>query len=172
MADTTTLTSAILTTRMRHTYTNGLDGRNVQDILDKTLTTTLVDGTTTGKAQEVYYDERTLTTTAGEDLDLELMSGAFGDIVFAKIKLLVINVLTATSGYRLEIGGAASEAWEQFVKTTGDIVKADAGGCVVLYNSPVDGGTVDGTHHNLKVYNPSGGSVTYQIWIVGTGELA
>jgi len=132
----------------------------------------MADGTGSGKAQHAFYDDRSLTTTASEELDLTAIAAAFGDVVFSKIKQILIEVTTATSGYRLEVGGAAANAWTEFVKDASDIVMAYAGGCTVLYNSPVNGGTVDGTHKMLKIYNPSGGTVAYKIWIVGEGALA
>lgn len=167
----TSLTSAILTARLRHTYLNGLDERNVTDALDETFTTTLTDGTGANKGQEAVFIQSTLATATPETWDLQAIAGAFGNVNFTKIKLLAIAVTTTTPGYRLEIGGAASNAWEVPVAAAGDIIKAYAGG-LFIWTSPVDGGTVDGTHSDLKINNPSGGSVTYQMWIVGEGALA
>ena len=168
-----TLTKASLKIILDHAVLNALDLNSIPDALNKSYSSAYTNGTGASKAQEVWHDKRTLLTTANEELDLTaLAGGAFGTYNFSKIKALVIHVNTVTSGYRLEIGGAASNAFSAFVKDPSDIDLCAASGTKILIDSPIDGATVDSTHKMLKINNPSGGTVEYEIWILGEGTVS
>jgi len=156
-------------------FRNTLDLSTIDDSLVKSYSTSLTNGTGANKAQIQWADQRTLLTTAGETLDLRALVGAaFGTALFTKVKYLLIKPITATAGYRLEVGAADAN---QFCGSLGplkdatSLAIAGAGGGV-KFESPVDGFTVDATHKDLKIYNPSGGSVTYDIIIIGEGSVA
>lgn len=177
-----TLTSASLTVRAKNEYKNDLDGLvTLTNGFDKSYADAFTDGTGSKKAQVIFCAKRSLLTTASETLDLSgstLAGGAvalnngYGVVSFTKIKGLVINVNTETSGYRLLIGGAASNAWETWTGAAGDIARVDAGGTFVI-SSPINGYTVTaGTGDILKIDNPSGGTVEYEIWIIGEGSIS
>jgi hypothetical protein len=153
---------------------NTLDLSAVTDAVAKTETNTYANGTGANQVQVQWHDQRTLLTTAGETLDLTaLAGGAFGTANFGKVKELIIKLVTATSGYRLQVGDAAGTAnkWTAPFADPADIITPGAGGILHL-SSPVDGWTVDGTHKLLLIYNPSGGSVVFDIYIAGTGTMA
>ncbi|MCK9570375.1 hypothetical protein M0R72_15620 [Candidatus Pacearchaeota archaeon] len=155
-------------------FDNVLDLTAPRDSLSKIINKAFTDGTGANKAQVHWTDQRILLTTAGETLDLEALAGAFGVVTFDKIKFLIIEVTTLTTGYRLEVGAADANQWagaNQLLKDVSDILRVEAGG-VLLWIAPVDGGVVDGTHSDLKIYNPSGGSVTYNIIAIGEGTVA
>jgi hypothetical protein len=156
------------------TYINTLDAQRVSATIDAdvTRTATYSNGTGANQAQHVWIDERSLLTTTDETLDLtSLANGAFGTLTFSKIKELIIQVTTATPGYRLLVGGAATNAVSGCLGDPSDIIRVDAGGQVHI-SSPVDGFAIDGTHKSLKIENPSGGTVAYRIMLVGLGSNA
>lgn len=153
------------------TFVNALDLSSVTDGLSKNYSTSFTDGTGSGKAQIQFHDSRTLVTTTDETLDLTALIGAFGAAAFAKIKALIVSVATQSNGYRLQIGGAAENAVSGMFADPGDILEVQAGSTLVL-TAPVNGYVVDATHKNLKISNPSGGSVTYDIIIIGEGAVS
>ncbi len=158
--------------QVSHTYANALDLSTVTDSMGDTITKSITNGTGANKAQVLWHDQRTLATTTGEDLDLAggALTNAFGAVTFTKIKGILLEVETTTTGYRLQIGGDANSL-PLFGATT-DYLEVQAGGVLMLV-APVDGYTVTAdTGDILQVYNPSGGSVTYNITIIGEGSIA
>ena len=157
--------------RFRQAYTNVLDLESPISSLDEKIAKAWTNGTGSGKAQASWSDIRSILTTANEELDLTALANAFGTLTIAKVKMLIINPVTATTGYRLLVGGAAANAWSAFLADPSDIVRVDSGSPLVL-TSLIDGWTVDATHKMLKIENPSGGTFEYQIIIVGEGSVA
>lgn len=156
-------------------YLNDLDIVDPTVTLNQTWIETWANGSGSGQAQQMWFDERTLLTTATEELDLQaLAAGPFGTVNFSKVKGIIIRVTTATAGYRLLIGGAVANQFAgaaQMLQDATDKIKIGAGSQFFMSNF-VDGFTVDGTHKDIKIDNPSGGSVTYQIIIWGTGTVS
>ncbi len=163
--------SGSLVVQYKQTYTNTLDIEAVTSSLTKSITKSFTDGTGASKAQAAWTDIRSLATTTSEDIDLTALTNAFGDLAFTSVKLLIINVLTATTGYRLLVGGASSNAWSAFVDDPSDIVHIGAGSAFVITDW-IDGLDVDSTHKVLKVENPSGGTVQYEIIVLGEGAVS
>jgi hypothetical protein len=156
-----------------NTYANALDLGTVTDNTGVTSTDTIANGTGANNAQVLWHDQRTLTTATGDDLDLAGgLTNAFGTVTFTKIKGLFIEVTTATTGYRLQVGADASNPVSTLFGDATDLLVVQAGGQLLL-TAPVDGYTVTGaTGDILQIYNPSGGSVTYKIMIIGEGSIA
>jgi hypothetical protein len=154
-------------------FDNALDLTTVRDALSQTFSNTFTDGTGANKAQVMWHDQRTLATTTGEDLDLAgSLSCAFGTVTFTKVKVLLVYVTTTTAGYTLQVGGAAANQMINWVVDATDKIVVGAGGMLLL-TSPVDGYAVTAaTGDLLKVYNPSGGSVVYDIVVIGEGSVA
>lgn len=166
-----TLESASLVVARKFVFKDALDDRNVVDTLDKTYTSALSNGAGANKGQIAVNLQSTLGTASNEEWDLTAIATAFGDATLTKIKQIVIEALTLTTGYRLLVGGAASNAWETWTTVAGSIVRVDAGGILAI-GSPVDGAAVNGTNKILKVANPSGGDFTYRLTIIGEGSIA
>jgi hypothetical protein len=167
-----TYNQGIITTRIISQCDNALDLRTLPDRIDKTYTQNYTAGTGANQSQIQWADSRSLLTTANETLDLRaLTNDAFGTYTFAKLRELIIAVTTLTPGYRLLVGGAASNAFSAFAADPSDIVYVPAGG-IFRISSPVDGFTVDATHKDLKIENPSGGTCAFDIIIIGTGTVA
>ena len=153
-------------------HSNGLDKLTVPAKLKETYQESLTNGTGANKAQIFWSDTRSLDAAANETLDLQALTGGhFGTAVFSEVKALIIKVNTLTTAYLLEVGAAAGNQWTgaaAMLKDTSDIIQINAGGMLV-WTSPVDGGTVDGTHKDLKINNPSAGAVSFDIIIIGEG---
>lgn len=156
---------------LRHDYKNVLQLTSVLDSLTKQVDKSFANGTGANQAQHVWHDKRTLNAGASDNLDLTSLANAFGNLTLSKVKAIFVNILTTTSNYRLNIGGASTNAWSAFVADATDKVVVGAGS-PFLWVSLVDGGTVDSTHKVLKIENPSAGAVQYEIWILGNGSIA
>lgn len=65
--------------------------------LNKTYLTSLLSGTAVGQADRVFHDQRTITASSAEDLDLAgaLLDPVGGPFVLARIKGLVIQANAA-----------------------------------------------------------------------------
>ena len=155
-------------------FDNILDLSTISDDLSLTITDDLTNGTGADKAQVCWHDQRTLGTTTGEDIDLVgALTCAFGVVTFDNIKMIVIKVVTETSGYTLQVGGSAGGGpIDSIFVDTSDKIVIGAGGLLAL-SSPVNGYDLDPTTaDDLYIYNPSGGDVVYDIWVVGEGSVA
>lgn len=164
------LTAEILT-RIKWTFLNTLDLTTPAESMNKTVTRTFTDGTGSGKAQIAWADQRTITTASDETLDLKAITTAFGAAAITKIKALRIELETATTGYTLKVKAGSSNGLSAFFSDPSDELVLTAGGGITL-EAPVDGYTVDATHKTLLISNPSGGSVVYNIYIVGEGAIS
>lgn len=167
----TSMGNTSITVNWKHIFNNGADMRAVVDKLDKEVKKTITDGTGAGKAQAVYADTRSLLTTASEDIDLRALVSTFGLLTATKIKAILINPVTAATGYRLLVGGAATNAFSACFGDASDVIRVDSGSLMLL-TSLIDGWTVDTTHKLLKIENPSGGTFEYEILILVEGSVA
>ncbi len=139
------------------------------------LDLSLLDGHGQDKANRRYVSAaRSLAAGASETFDLSdgSMLDVFGNqIVFASVKLIVVQLIEETANYRLEVGGAASQAWAGtggFLKDVTDIASARAGGFILGYAPDAFGYPVDAASaHNLKIRNPNATGITYNLLIVG-----
>jgi hypothetical protein len=136
---------------------------------------TYANGTAAGQANLVFHTQRTLLTTTDETLDLRALTDTegtvFGTYQFSKVRAILVELVTATTGYRLEVGAASANQFVGPIKDTSDIAVVPASGRWFA-ESPVDGWTVDATHKDLKISNPSGGSAVYKIKIIGVGTVS
>lgn len=127
----------------------------------------LVSGTGNSQADKVWSDSRSLAATS-ENLDLAgSLTDAFGSTVtFAEVAGLWIHNTSNTSTEILSVGGAASNAFVNWVGNSSDIIKIGAGG-VMLLTAPVDGYAVTaGTGDILKI-DAGSDTITYEIVIWG-----
>ena len=128
---------------------------------------TLTNGTGTGKATNVWHDQRTLT--AGSTDNLVLGSGsallnAFGVAIgFTNIKWVLIRVTAPAAGQRLVVGNAASNPWLAWFGSTSHTEEVRS---VLLKSNDVDGWNVN-PNNTLAINNAGSGSLTYDIAVVG-----
>ena len=167
-----TLTGSVVTTPT-FTYVNTLDQETVQSALKATTkrTITYTSGTGANQVNAMWSDDITLTTTASTTLDLEALTNAYGTLTFTGIKELYVWNTTTNSGYRVVVGAADANQFTGPLGSATDTVQVNENGLLHL-SAPVTAFTVDGTHSDLKIANPSGGSCTVRIVIVGTGTVA
>jgi hypothetical protein len=135
------------------------------------LSIALESGTTINKADKRWISAaRSLGASTSENLDLAgSLTDQFGaTITFARIKLLIVQLITATAGYTLEVGGAASNAASTFFGDATDKLIIRGGGFGILYAPDATAYAITaGTGDILKVNNPNAAGITYNIELVG-----
>jgi len=157
--------------KCQYSYANQLVLETPISAFNQSIRKNFTYGSGANKAQAAWTDSRSLATTASEEIDLQALVNAFGNLSVAKIKALIISVKTTTTGYRLVVGGAATNAWEAWTTVPGSTIRVSAGSQLVLTDF-VDGGIVDATHKILKISNPSGGTVDYDIIVICEGTVS
>lgn len=129
------------------------------------------DGTGANQAKAVFADERTLSASATENLDLAGgLSDVFGNVItFTKIKAILVQASPGNTNDVL-VGGAASNGFIPWVGDATDVVKVKPGGCFAIVAPDANGLAVTAaTGDILKVANSAGStSVTYKIVVIGT----
>jgi hypothetical protein len=142
----------------------GAAGGRIQKIVS------LVNGTGSGAADQVYFAERTLDATSSEVLDLAgVLADPLGStLTFAKVKLVAFLNSDSTDGDDLAIGPDATNGWGAggYVEDASDRRRCNAGGIDIWYDPngiAVTAGSADEISVTTKV-----GAVTYRVLIVGT----
>jgi len=129
----------------------------------------LTSGTGANQADRVFTDQRTLTASATEDLDLAaVLLDAFGAaITFAKIKAVIIKAADGNVN-NVVVSRPAANGVPLF-EAASDAIAVKPGGAFVWY-CPGTGVTVTVATGDLLTITNSGGttSVTYDIVIIGT----
>lgn len=153
------------------TGTLAFDLDTADDPLAKDYTQLLSSGTGANQASNMFHDQRTITASSSENLDLSgVLTNVFGvTLAFTKIKALIIRAAAANVNDVL-VGGAASFAWVGMLSDVTDIIKVKPGGTLIWIAPDANGGAVvAATGDILKVANSgSGTSVVYDIIIIGT----
>lgn len=152
--------------------TKASDLTTTADALDFFRGVHLESGTTAGKADKVFHDQRTLAASASEDLDLAgVLTDVYGaSITFAKIKFIAISAASGNTNNVL-VGAASATQFVGLLNAAGVIALrpgmtfAAMAGVLDATGMAVTAGTGD----LLKIANSAGStSVTYDIVIVGT----
>jgi hypothetical protein len=135
----------------------------------------LTSGTGAGKADLLWYDERTLAASGDEELDLVgNLANAFGD-TFSPVRIKALWFKAAPrSGVantnNVILGAAAATQWAALLGTTGTITFRP-GARMMFAADPADAtGYVcaAGATDKLKVANSGAGTeVVYQIAVIG-----
>ncbi|MAQ82248.1 MAG: hypothetical protein CMH12_03335 [Maritimibacter sp.] len=133
----------------------------------------LASGTGAGQADILFVDERTVSASSNDDLDLSgVLADAFGATIAAAeiVAILVINgpISGEPNLSDLTIGGA-SNAFEGFLGGTSPTVgPIKPGGVFLLAAGDAAGiGTVGaGSTDELRISAGAGGDATYQIAII------
>lgn len=132
----------------------------------------LSSGTGSGAANQMFHDERTLATTATDSLDLAggLTNPLGATITFSKIKLMIVAIVSPDGTKALRIGpNNTANAWQGWFGGTGANVYETVYDMVARWDFYGSWTSVTaGTGDLLIINNPSAGSVTYNILLVGT----
>ena len=130
----------------------------------------ITDGVGINKAESIFRDQRTLAASATEDIDLAgVLTDSFGTIItFTKVKAILVYAATANTN-NVQVGGAATNAFINWVTSATDIIEVPPNGIFFLMNPTAAGYAVTAaTGDILKITNGGAGtSVTYDIIIIG-----
>lgn len=129
----------------------------------------LINGTTEGKANLVFSDQRTISASGSENLDLAGgLTDAFGNaITFVEIVAIIVRAAAGNTN-NVEVGGAASNAFATPFGDASDVVVIPPGGLMVLMAPNTGWGVTASTGDLLKIANSGGTTgVTYDILILG-----
>ena len=152
------------------THTSPADLSTPTDEWERTVQYDWTDGVAVDQANRIFHDERTITASSNEDLDLAgSLTDKFGaTITFARIKALIIEADDANAN-NVHVGGAASNPFINWVANSSDIVVVRPGGLFALIAPDATAYAVTaGSGDLLRIANSGAGtSVVYRIWIIG-----
>ena len=162
-----------LSTRLHLTLaadlTSALDLATASVPLSISKTIEMATGTSTGLADKVFHDQRTLTASATEDLDL---AGSLTDslgtaLTIVKLKALYIFAASANTN-NVVLSRPAANGVPLF-SAASDAISVLPGG-ILLWVAPGAGVTVTAATGDLLTITNSAGStsVTYDVVIIGT----
>lgn len=128
-------------------------------------------GTGDSQANKWYARRRTLAATTYDDLNLTSGLTTLGATqAFTALKRVVIAIVDPDGTKRLRVGpqGRTNAAQLWFQAATTNFWEETYS--FLLKERPVTGWALTaGAADVLSVYNPTGSSVTYAIWLLGTG---
>lgn len=161
--------SSKLQVNLTATLTNPLDLTTPNDLLDYVKRITMTTGTAADQADMMWHDQRTLTASATEDLDLAgSLTNAFGTTqTFVELKGIIVYAATGNTN-NVNIQRASSNGVPLFLAAS-DGLGVRPGGIFVWFNPGNGGVTVTaGTGDLLTMTNSAGStSVTYDIILIG-----
>ena len=125
-------------------------------------------GTGANQAARLYYDERTLAASTGEDLDLTTITDAYGVALgLTEVRALCIQA-AAANGAAIEVKPSSSNGWTALLKDASDILQIPAGCSAQFILGPDGSAPVSGSSKSLNISNTSGSdSGTYTLLILG-----
>lgn len=142
----------------------------VTDPVSSDYTLSLSSGTGANQASNFFHDQRTLSASASEDLDLAgVLTNGFGTtLTFTKIKAIIIHAAAGNTN-NVVIGGAVSNTFINWVADPTDKIVVRPGGTFILVAPDATGyGVTAGTADLLHIANSGAGtSVTYDVVIIG-----
>lgn len=166
-----TTLKTIITAQIEAVYKNLLDlGTPTDNFLKKTRIE-LANGTGANSGDLMFHDQRTLSASGTEDLDLaggltNPLTGAA--MTFVELRAVLITAASANTN-NVVVSRPASNGVPIF-SAAGDAIPVQPGG-VFLWSCPADGkvAVTAGTGDLLTITNSAGStSVTYDVTIIGT----
>jgi len=162
--------TAKVSANIRAVLTSALDLSSGTSEISDTNTFSFTNGTGANQANQVFSDQRTISASSSEELDLAgSLSDAFGNTITFSIVKAILVVASSDNTNDVLVGGSASNGFDTWVGATGDIVAVKPGGCMLVVAPDATGYAVTAsTGDLLKVANSAGSSsVTYDIIIIG-----
>ena len=136
----------------------------------ETFSQSFSNGTGAGLISQVFSDIRTLALSSSEDLDLagSLVNGLGATVTFTAIKGIVV-LADAANGGNIEVGGAVSNGFINWVGDATDQIVVEPGGCFALFTPSAGGYAVTaGTGDLLAIANTDGAaSANYTLILLG-----
>ena len=174
MADTLALN---IKAALNWSFQEQLDLATVSNVSKLEYAQALADGVGSDQADKLWHDQRTVSGSGSEDLDLTSLSQTiFGNaltISFAKIKALLIVNTATVAGEDLLIGGAGSggNAWAGPLDGDQDAkIHVPADSALLLVNKKGGWSVTGGSQDVLRIANASAQDVTYKIAVIGTSS--
>lgn len=165
--------TATIKAAIRGQHTRALDLNTAGFPLDAIGSIELLDGVGVNQADRLFTDQRTISASSNDDLDLAgSLADAFGQtITFARIKAILIKAAAANVN-DLVVGAAAANAFVGPFGASTHTVKVRPGGFLLLACPDATGWAVTaGTGDILRIANGAGGSsVTYDIVLIGASS--
>lgn len=159
-----------LTVDIVSTLTNVLDLATGKVPLNRRSEYSWESGTGADQADLIFHDQRTLGASSSENIDLAgSLTDAYGaTITFARIKALII-IAAAGNTNDVQVGGAASNAFVNWVANSSDIVNVRPDGILALISPSATAYAVTaGTGDILKIANSGAGtSVVFDLILIG-----
>lgn len=151
-------------------YTSPLDLSTTINSLGFTRQINLASGTGAGQADKIWHDERTLTASSSEDLDLAgTLVDAFGvTLTFARVKGIVVYASPANTN-NVVLGNVTNGIVAWFGAAT-HTISVRPGGLFTIFATDATAYTVTaGTADLLHVANSGAGTgVTYDVVVIGS----
>lgn len=152
--------------------TSALDLSTPTSKLDKNVQFTISDGAGANQSNRVWHDQRTLSASATENLDLAgSLTDPFGaTITFARIKFVLVQAASANTN-DVQVSRGATNGVPLFLAASDAIIVRPGG--LFFWAAPDATGVVvtAGTGDILTVTNSAGGSsVTYDIVVIGAAS--
>lgn len=128
-------------------------------------------GTGSGQVNKFYVAQRTLAATTYDDLNLTSGLSTLGATqAFTALKRVLVAIVNPDGTSRLRVGpqgrSNANQLWFQAATTN----FWEETYSYVLKDRPVTGWAVTAASTDvLSIYNPTGSSITYAVWLMGTG---
>ena len=160
----------IITAQVETTFKNLLDLSTPVDALTKRQKIELDNGTGASMADLTFHDQRTLSASGTEDLDLAgSLAGPFGaSQVFVELRAVLISAASGNTN-NVRVTRPAANGVPLFLAAS-DGLDIPPGG-VFLWSCPADGKVTvtPGTGDLLTITNSAAGtSVTYDVVLIGT----
>lgn len=170
------LSNTRVSVEVSSTQSRALDLGTATYPFSRTASISLANGTGAGMADLLFTDERTLSASATEDIDLSGLFGspqtqltdAFGQtVVFARVKAIIVEASTANTN-NVNVIRPASNGVPLFLAASDGVAVRPGGfyawGCTDATAAAVAAGTAD----LITFTNSSSGtSVTYRLTIIG-----
>jgi len=154
------------------THTGASDLATLTDVVSGTTLPSwaITSGTGANQADMIFHDQRSLAASTSEELDLagSLVDAFDATLTFARIKGLVIYA-ASTNGGLIQVGGAASNGFINWVASATDIIQVRAGGTFSLIAPDAIAYAVTATTGDFfKINNTDGAAAgIYDIYIIG-----
>lgn len=139
------------------------------------LSSQYTNGTGANQIDLVYAKQLTFAVSTPQTLDLTAIVDLSGATVnMARVREIVIQVVTATSGYKLTAGAAAADPWAPIWGTTGtNVVFA---GSTYRFSDPTSigggvGAVTSGTSSDLKL-DPGAAIMVCNVLIAGCSAVS
>ncbi len=166
--------TTILSVSLRATNTSTIGLSTVTDPLVLALALNLASGTGSGKADDLFHDERALGNGGSETLDLTKggLEDAFGNAI-AITRLKTLLIMNASADATLRIGGADNSQLELFgdPDASSQLLVLPSGSTIFVFTGGAAGLDITGLG-DLKIKHGGEGAAGVNYKIVAIGSTA